>query len=101
MNQLHNTKAGNISAIGDDQGATGGQGPPPPPKHINVTNVQIMNEYNSFNLANVIPLVAPKCKNHLIECLFVSKFKHSCQRIVDGPMCHITSGNVKKSMLLI
>ena len=29
------------------------------------------------------------------------KFIRSCQRIFDGPMCHITSGKVKTSMLLI
>ena len=29
------------------------------------------------------------------------KFKHSCQCIFDGPMCHISSGKVKTSMLLI
>ena len=91
------------------------QGPPPvnpqefqpvnppvnPVNPANPANFQIVNEYNSFNLANITPPVAPKWRqpeNLLDE---FRKFKRSCLRIFDGPMCHITSGKVKTSMLLI
>ena len=102
MNQLHDAETGNISAI-SDQGATGGQaGPPPPPRQsMDPANVHIVNEYNSFNLTNVTPPVAPKWKQTDTLLDDFHKFKHSCQRIFDGPMCHITSGKVKTSMLLI
>ena len=64
-------------------------------------NVNIVNEYNSFNLANVTLPTASKWK--MSETLLddFHKFKWSCQRIFDGPMCHITSGKVRTSMLLI
>ena len=90
-----------------EQGAVGGQvsqvpeAPQVPLEPINPANVQIVNKYNSFNLANITPPVAPKWKqpdNLLGE---FCKFRRSCQRIFDGPMCHITSGKVKTSMLLI
>ena len=60
-----------------------------------------MNEYNSFNLANITPPVAPKWKqpDNLLDEF--QKFKYSCKRIFDGPMCHISSGKVKTSRLLI
>ena len=47
------------------------------------------------------PPVAPKWKQTDTLLDDFRKFKHSCQRIFDGPMCHITSGKVKTSMLLI
>ena len=101
MNQLNEAEAGNISAVGGDQGAVGGQGPPPPPKQLmDPANVQIVNEYNSFNLANVTPPVAPKWKQTDTLLDDFHKFKCSCKRIFDGLMCHITSGKVKTSMLL-
>ena len=101
--QLNNAEAGNISVIREDHGAVGRHGPPPPPptRQDNPANVQIVNEYNSFSLANITPPVALKWKqpdNLLDESC---KFKCSCIRIFDGPMCHITSGKVKTSMLLI
>ena len=57
--------------------------------------------YNFFNLANITPPIAPKWKHpdNLLDDFH--KFKWSCQRIFDGPMCHIRSGKVKTSMLLI
>ena len=39
MNQIHEAEAGNISAIGGDQSAVSGQGPPPPPKQTDPANV--------------------------------------------------------------
>ena len=68
MNQLHEAEAGNISAINEPQGAVGGQvsgqAPPPPSNRQSVdpANIYIVNEYNSFNLANITPPVAPKWK---------------------------------------
>ena len=60
-----------------------------------------MNEYNSFNLANVTPPVVLLSGSKLTHCwMTFCKFKCSCQRIFDRPMCHITSGKVKTSMLL-
>ena len=50
---------------------------------------------------NVTPPVAPKWKQTDTLLDNFRKFKRSCQRIFDGPMCHITSGKVKTSMLLI
>ena len=42
----------------------------------------------------------PKWKHndHILE---YKKFHHSCQRIFDGPMVHVTSGKVKTNMFLI
>lgn len=61
INQLNDTEAGDVSAIRDDQGAVVGHGPPPPPPtRDNPANVQIVNEYNSFNFTNITPPVAPK-----------------------------------------
>ena len=73
----------------------------PPLNPANPVNLQIVNEYNSFNLANITPPIAPKWKqpDNLLDEL--RKCKHSCLHIFDGPMCHITSGKVKTSMLLI
>ena len=89
----------------DEQGAVGGQAPSQVSvqslNSANPVNVQIVNEYNSFNLANITPPIAPKWKHpdNLLDEFH--KFKRSCQRIFDGPMCHISSGKVKTSMLLI
>ena len=69
MNQLHDVEAGIVPeqwAIG----AIGGEPPPPPaptgvppaPIRQDPANVNIVNEYNSFNLANVTPPIAPKWK---------------------------------------
>ena len=110
MNQLNDAEAGNIGNIVPEQGnvsAIGGEPLPPPPPAVvppvrpDPANVNIVNEYNSFNLANVTPPIAPKWK--MSETLLddFHKFKQSCQCIFDGPMCHITSGKVKTSMLLI
>ena len=73
----------------------------PPLNPANPANFQIVNEYNSFNLANITPPIAPKWKqpDNLLDEL--RKFKCSCLCIFDSPMCHITSGKVKTSMLLI
>ena len=45
--------------------------------------------------------VPPKWKNndHILE--EYEKFCHSCQRIFDGLMAHMTSGKVKTNMFLI
>ena len=57
--------------------------------------------YASFSLQNINAPVPPKWKhnNHILE--EYKKFCHSCQRIFDGPMAHITSGKVKTNMFLI
>ena len=88
----------------NEQGAVGGassQVSVPPVTPANPANVQIVNEYNSFNLANITPPTAPKWKHpdNLLDEFH--KCRRSCQRIFDGPMCHISSGKVKTSMLLI
>ena len=88
----------------EQTGATGGfpeSIPPPPPPLKQEPNVNIMNEYNSFNLANVTPPVPPKWKSSDTLLDDFRKFRRSCQCIFDGPMCHITSAKVKTSMLLI
>ena len=57
--------------------------------------------YASFNLQNINAPVLPKWKHndHILE--EYKKFCHSCQRIFDGPMAHVTSGKVKTNMFLI
>ena len=107
MNQLHDAEASHIIP----EGATGGQAnvipppptcvPPPLPPRQDPANVNIVNEYNSFNLANMTPPIAPKWKTSETLLDDFCKFKWSCQQIFDGPMCHITLGKVKTSMLLI
>ena len=89
-----------------DINAIGGEPlPPPPPVGVSnrpdPANVNIVNEYNSFNLANMTLPIPPKWKTSETLLDDFHKFKWSCQRIFDGPMCHITSGKVKTSMLLI
>ena len=106
MNQLHDVEAGNIVPEQGEVSAIGGASLPPPPPvgapaRQDPANVNIVNEYNSFNLTNVTPPIAPKWKTSETLLDGFCKFKWSCQRIFDGPMCHITSGKVKTSMLLI
>ena len=112
MNQLNDAEAGNVGNIVPEQGyviAISGEPlspPPPPPAGVppvrqDPANVNIVNEYNSFNLTNVTPPIAPKWKMSDTLLDDFCKFKHSCQCIFDGLMCHITSGKVKTSMLLI
>ena len=79
----------------DEQGAVGGQAPSQvsvqPVNPANLVNVQIVN---LFNLANITLPIAPKWKHpdNLVDEFH--KFKWSCQRIFDAPMCHISSGKV-------
>ena len=98
MNLLNEAKEGNISLSGE-KGATGGPASTPPHVSTNVdpANVQIVNELNSFNLENITPPIAPKWKHSETLLDEYHKFKCSCQRIFDGPMCHIKSGKVKTS----
>ena len=96
MNQLNDTEAGNVGNIVPEQGDVGAIGgeplspPPPPPAGVppvrqDPANVNIVNEYNLFNLANVTLPIAPKWK--MSETLLddFCKFKCSCQHIFDGP----------------
>ena len=57
--------------------------------------------YASFNLQNINAPVPPKWKHndHILE--EYKKFHHSCQRIFNGLMAHITSDKVKTNMSLI
>ena len=64
-------------------------------------NLSTVDEYNSFNLANVASPVAPKWKQSDTLVDEFRKFWHSCQRVFNGPMYHITSGKVKTNMLLV
>ena len=57
--------------------------------------------YVSFNLQNITAPVPPKWKNNDNILEEYKEFRHSCQRIFDGPMAHITSGKVKTNMFLI
>ena len=105
LNQLHNVETGNIVPEQGEISAIGGESRPPPPPvgapRQDPANVNIVNEYNSFNLANMTPPIVPKWKTSETLLDDFHKFKQSCQRIFDGPMCHITSGKIKTSMLLI
>ena len=105
MNQLYDAEAGNIVPEQGEISAIGGEPLPPPPPagapRQDPANINIVNENNSFNLANMTPPIAPKWKTSETLLDDFHKFKQSCQRIFDGPMCHITSGKVKTSMLLI
>ena len=76
MNQLNDTEAGNIGNVIPEQRVIGGQIDPPPPQagalplppasppppRQDPANVNIVNEYNSFNLTNITPPIAPKWK---------------------------------------
>ena len=86
MNQLNDAEAGNVGSIVPEQGdvsAIGGEplSPPPPagvpPGRNDPVNVNIVNEYNSFNLANVTPPIAPKWKMSDTLLDDFHKFKHS------------------------
>ena len=93
MNQLNDTEAGNIGNVIPEQGVIGGQIDPPPPQagapplppasplpaRQDPTNVNIVNEYNSFNLTNVTPPIAPKWKTSETLLDDFHKFKHSYQ----------------------
>ena len=99
MNQLNDAETGNANTP-EQFGVMGGflvvnepVLPPPPPKQE--PNVNIVNEYNSFNLANVTPPVPPKWKTRDTLLDDFHKFRRSCQHIFEGPMCHITSDKVK------
>ena len=56
MNLLNEAEEGNISVTGQ-QGATGGSAPTPPSRipTNDLANMQIVNEFNSFNLQNITP----------------------------------------------
>ena len=60
MNQLNDAETGNIS-MAEEKGTTGGQ-VLPSSRNIDPANIQIVNEYNSFNLANVTHPITPKWK---------------------------------------
>ena len=51
--------------------------------------------YASFNLQNINAPVPPKWKHNDHILKEYKKFPHSCQRIFDGPMAHVTSGKIK------
>ena len=57
--------------------------------------------YVLFNLQNINAPVPPKWKNngHILE--EYKRFHHSCKRIFDESMAHVTSGKVKTNMFLI
>ena len=57
--------------------------------------------YASFNLQNITASVPPKWKDNDNILGEYKKFCHSCQRIFDGPMAHVTSGKVKTNIFLI
>ena len=101
MNQLNDAEAGNVGNIVPQQGdvsAIGGEPLSPPlspstgvpPVRQDPANVNIVNEYNSFNLINVTLPTAPKWKMSDTVLDDFHKFKHCCQHIFDGPMCHIS-----------
>ena len=101
---LNDVETGHLSMVnetGDTLGAGGGLPPQTPPPQPWQDQVHFVNEYNSFNLANITPPITPKWKqpDNLLEEF--RKLKCSCMRIFDVPMCHITSGKVKTNMLLI
>ena len=89
--------------VGGHPGVVGGHPPQGvlPVNPANLANFQIVNKYNSFNLANITPPIAPRWKqpDNLLDKF--RKFKWFCLHIFDSPMCHISSGKVKTSMLLI
>ena len=64
ISQMDEAETGNISTVREDtQGAVSRQIPPPPQMAKKTEPaVSIVNEYNSFNLANITPPVAPKLK---------------------------------------
>ena len=79
-------KPGNIIPEQGEIGAIDGEPAPPPtpvgaPARQDPANVNIVNEYNSFNLTNVTPPIAPKWKTSKTLLNDFHKFKQSCQRI--------------------
>ena len=86
MNQLNDAEAGNVGNIVPEEGdvsAIGGEplsSPPPPPAAVrqDPANVNIVNEYNLFNLTNVTPPIAPKWKMSDTLLDDFCKFKCSC-----------------------
>ena len=88
MNLLNEAEEGNIS-VSREMGATEGPAPTPPPyvpTNVDPANIQIFNEFNSFNLQNITPPIAPKWQHSETLLYEYHKFKCSCQRIFDGPM---------------
>ena len=83
MNLLNEAETGNV-LVTEERGATGRQAPSPPP-HVTGNpdpgNVQIVNEYDSFNLQNITPPAAPKWKQSETQLEDFHKFKCSCQHI--------------------
>ena len=79
MNLLNESEAGNIS-VSREKGATGGPATPP---HVSTNadpaNFQIVNEFNSFNLQNILPPVPPKWKHSETLLDEYCKFQHFCQ----------------------
>ena len=67
-----------------EQGVVGGHPPQevPPVNPVNPANFQIVNEYNSFILANIMPPIAPKWKqpDNLLDEF--RKSKRSCLHIL-------------------
>ena len=107
MNQLNDADTGNADTA-EQIGATGGIPavnepvllPPPVVKHE--PNMNIVNKYNSFNLANVTPPVTLLNGKLLIHYwMTLESSEDLVSTIFNGPICHITSGKVKTSMLLI
>ena len=82
MNQLNDAETGNVDTPGQ-AGATGGFNEPVlPPQIKQEPNVNIVNEYNSFNLANVTPPVPPKWKTSDTLLDDFCKFRRSCQHLM-------------------
>ena len=65
----------------------------PPLNPANLANFQIVNEYNSFNLANIMPPIAPKWKQPDSLLDEFRKFKCSCLRIFH--MSHVPHNQQK------
>ena len=83
MNLFNEAETGNVS-VTEEMGATGGQAPSPLPcvtGNPDPANIQIVNEYNSFNLQNITPPIAPKWKHSETLLDDFHKFKCSCQWI--------------------
>ena len=74
-------------AVGGHPGAAGGHPPQgvPPVNPANLTNFQIVNKYNSFNLTNITTSIAPRWKqpDNLLDEF--RTFKWSCLRILMVP----------------
>ena len=83
MNQLHDVEAGMFNEHGATGHQAGAPPPPPQPAHpptrppgpVEPANVNTLSEYNSFNLVNVTPPVAPKWKTSETLLDDLHKFK--------------------------